>query len=470
MPGTPSGSGPSASTCPHGFRICREAMLHLANGRFDVEVRAEPSCEVCTRLETIRQVGEALRNRAEATADLLRLTARLTANTTLEEVLNNVYEGFRRHIPYDRIGVALLSDDGQEVRSIWARSEAPQIRLGPGYKARLAGSSLQAILETGHLRILNDLPGYLAAHPGSHSTRLIVEEGMQSSLTCPLRAGGRPIGFLFFSSLQPATYRSIHQEVFTQVTDNLSIIVERTLAYQRLVELNNLKNKFLGIAAHDLRNPLALLVSFIELLTDPAVGGDPAQRARLLDRMQATTTRMLTLVNDLLDLSAIESGQIRIEPEPIDVRRLLEETFEHHRLLAARKEIGLVLEAPPTLPSLVADPRRLSQVLDNLLSNAVKFSPRGTTVTLGAQPEHDFLHIWVTDQGRGIPTADLPKLFTEFGRTSVKPTEGEKSTGLGLAIVKKIVERHGGKVAVTSQEGKGSTFSVRLPLAGPSTP
>ncbi len=466
MPVVPR-SLPTDGACPHGFRVCREAMGHLANGRFDVQVRSEPSCEVCTRLETIRQMGEALRSRADATADLLRLTARLTANTTLEEVLHGVYDGFRRHVPYDRIGVALLSDDGQEVRSIWARSEAPQIRLGPGYQARLAGSSLQPILETGHPRILNDLPGYLASHPHSHSTRLIVEEGMQSSLTCPLRAAGRPIGFLFFSSLQPATYRSLHQEVFTQVTDNLSIIVDRTRAYQRLVELNDLKNKFLGIAAHDLRSPLALLVSFLDLLADPATAGDPAQRERIFARMEATTTRMLTMVNDLLDLSAIESGQIRIEPEPVDAARLLADAFEHHRQLATRKEIELVREGPATLPPLVADPRRLSQVLDNLLSNAVKFSPKGTTITFGARPEGDHLHIWVTDQGKGIPAADLPKLFKEFGRTSVKPTDGEKSTGLGLAIVKKIVEGHGGKVEVTSVEGKGSTFSARLPLAGP---
>ena len=131
MPVVPA-SPATAATCPHGFRICREAMGHLAEGRFDVPVRAEASCEVCTRLETIRQVGEALRDRADATADLLRLTARLTANTTLEEVLHGVYDGFRRHIPFDRLGVALLDDDGQQVRSIWARSEAPQIRLGPG--------------------------------------------------------------------------------------------------------------------------------------------------------------------------------------------------------------------------------------------------------------------------------------------------------------------------------------------------
>lgn len=475
--GPPPMAGAAASPfadrqdCPHGFGPCREALDHLAGGRFDVPVRWEPSCAACGRLEAIRQVGETLRGRAEASADLLRLTARLTANPTLDEVLDGVYEGFHRHIPYDRIGVALIEEDkktgegaGPWVRATWVRSAAPQILLGRDFRARLAGSSLQTIIETGQPRILNDLEAYLAEHPQSAATRLIVQEGVRSSLTCPLRAGGRPIGFLFFSSFRKATYQSLHQEVFTQIADNLSIIVERTMAYQRLVELNSLKNRFLGIAAHDLRSPLALVVSFLDMLEDPDLANDPAQRTRIFGRMRAAATRMLGMVNDLLDLSAIESGQIQITREVVDLRPLLDEIFEHHSLLAQRKQIALRRDFADGLPPLSVDPRRLQQVLDNLLTNAAKFSPAGTTVTLGARTDGGQLHLWVADQGAGIPPDELPRLFKEFGKTSVRPTDGEKSTGLGLAIVRKIVERHGGTVGVTSEVGKGSTFWVRLPL------
>ncbi len=180
--------------------------------------------------------------------------------------------------------------------------------------------------------------------------------------------------------------------------------------------------------------------------------------------MRAATTRMLGMVNDLLDLSAIESGQVQITREIIDPGPLLAEVFEHHSLLAQRKQITLRREIADDLPPLPVDPRRLQQVLDNLLTNAAKFSPPGTAVTLGARADGGHLHLWVADQGAGIPPDELPRLFKEFGKTSVRPTGGEKSTGLGLAIVKKIVERHGGTVGVTSEVGKGSTFWVRLPL------
>jgi signal transduction histidine kinase len=173
---------------------------------------------------------------------------------------------------------------------------------------------------------------------------------------------------------------------------------------------------------------------------------------------------MLALIDDLLDVSAIESGRLAIEKEEIDVKEYLEDVYESSRLLGKTKSIEIELNIPDGLPAARFDPKRIDQVVNNLITNAIKFSYPGTTVTLEAGAADDELVVRVIDQGQGIPADEIGKVFSEFGRTSVRPTGGEKSTGLGLAIVKRLVEAHGGRIWVESEVGKGSMFAFALPL------
>ncbi|MEW6710910.1 MAG: GAF domain-containing sensor histidine kinase [Candidatus Riflebacteria bacterium] len=396
--------------------------------------------------------------------DLLNITADLNRGATLDQVLNHFYQGFKSHVPYDRIGVSVISDDRITVRSIWAKSEYEPMLLGLGYQSPLEGSTLQKIIETGEPRIINDLNEYLKQHPDSHSSKLVVKEGVRASLTCPLIADNKPIGFLFFSKNQPRAYENAHVDVFLEIAEHLSLVVARTLDLERLRQLNEMKNKFLGIAAHDLRAPLALIQSYIDLINNSDVCADEEQRNYFFNKVKNTTHRMFNLINDLLDISAIESGNLQLELKPHDILAFMNETVENHEITAKMKNIKIVGDLPKSLPKAAIDIRRLTQVVDNLISNAVKFSPKGTTITVKAEVQSSFNKISVIDQGQGIPETELSKLFQEFGKTSVKPTDGEKSTGLGLAIVKKIVTGHGGKVGVTSKVGQGSTFSLTLPV------
>jgi signal transduction histidine kinase len=286
---------------------------------------------------------------------------------------------------------------------------------------------------------------------------------MRSSLTCPLVAVGKPVGFVFFSSQQPNTYRDLHVEVFLEIAGQLSTTVEKSRLYQRLVELNELKNRFLGVAAHDLRNPLGAIQTYLKMFLDGFFGDMTEEQREVMTDMALASDTMLNLVNDLLDISAIEAGHLELETRAVDLGDFLRECHRANRLIAEAKSIDLTLDTPDGLPAVELDARRIGQVLSNLLTNAVKFSHPGTTVTLTARTAGDSIDISVSDQGQGIPENDLPKLFTEFGRASVKPTAGEKSTGLGLAIVKRIVDAHGGAIRVDSEVGKGSTFTVTLP-------
>jgi PAS domain S-box-containing protein len=166
---------------------------------------------------------------------LVHLTADIESGLTLEEVLDHVFEAFQEVVPFDRIGCALVEDEGRTARSVWSRSISATGDIPVGYSASLAGSSLQPILESGRPRILNDLEAYLREHPDSDNTRRILAEGVRSSLTCPLIALGKPVGFLFFSSSRPHTYDGGHVELYLQIAEHLSTIIEKGRLYQELV-------------------------------------------------------------------------------------------------------------------------------------------------------------------------------------------------------------------------------------------
>jgi PAS domain S-box-containing protein len=175
--------------------------------------------------------------RRDREAALVSATARrINAGIHLDEVLEGVYRDFREIIPYHRIGCALLEDDGRRLSARWARSDGPASRLGPGYAAPMAGSSLEVVIRNGQPRIINDLVAYLDAHPRSKATRLLCEEGYRSSLTCPLIADGVPTGFLFFTSTEPGAYAAAHVELFQQIAAQLSVSVEKARLVSELAE------------------------------------------------------------------------------------------------------------------------------------------------------------------------------------------------------------------------------------------
>lgn len=194
-------------------------------------------------------LARTLEQHLEESRRLLQIAEQVEGGLFLEDVLTRIYESFRPVIPYDRIGCALLSDDDRTLTARWARSDSQHIKLGPGYSAPMAGSSLEDVLRSGQPRIINDLEAYYAAHPQSDSTRRILAEGVRSSLTCPLVVRGRPTGFLFFSSNEKNTYRELHQGVFMRIAGQLSQVIEKSRLYQQLHDLN----QQLAAAQHELQ-------------------------------------------------------------------------------------------------------------------------------------------------------------------------------------------------------------------------
>lgn len=475
-PELPAGTGGLVK--PGDGRILRyiDVAEHLRRGDFQVEVPLAPLDDVGRLGLALQDLAQTLETRYHEIEKLLLITSQINAGLLLEDILEVVYREFQAFIPYDRIGFSLMEDGNRLIRAFWAKCNYAEIKLGKGYAAALAGSSLETILITGQPRIINDLMAYFARKPSSESTRLMVEEGIRSSLTCPLRANGVPVGFMFFSSRQPGAYANAHIETFERVAEQLSVIVEKGRLVTRLAQqkeaierqneelkrLNEVKNRVLGMAAHDLRNPIGSITSIAEFLLEPDEDLNTPENRNFLADIQRQAAYMLALLNDLLDVAQIESGRLRIAAVDFDLPELLVEAFQRHAALAVPKGTRVTLE--PVAPGRAhGDPLRLRQVLDNLISNAVKFSPPGGLVTIIATAEEADWRIEVRDIGPGLTPHDRERVFQDFARLSAQPTGGEKSTGLGLAITRRIVEAHGGRVGVDSEAGKGAVFWFTLP-------
>lgn len=301
-------------------------------------------------------------------------------------------------------------------------------------------------------------------HPLVKDNLAIPDLGVIAYLGYPLTdSGGCPLGSFCAIDSRPRVWTPEQEELMQDLAQSaISELELRRLALQ-LHQLNQEKNELLGMAAHDLRNPLGSIVGYLRLVLESEHLGPLSEKQRkMLEKSTTAADFMLRLLDDLLDVSKVESGRLHLQLGTLDLAHLALQVVDIMRHAGERKGIGLTYEGPPELLC-VGDSDKLQQVLQNLVSNALKFSSGGTQVRVALERRDPEVTLAVIDQGPGIPLAEQAQLFEPFHRASVRPTGGEKSTGLGLAITRKIVEGHGGRIELESQPGHGSTFRVVLP-------
>lgn len=231
---------------------------------------------------------------------------------------------------------------------------------------------------------------------------------------------------------------------------------------QELTKLNEEKNEFLGIAAHDLKNPLSAIMGLSELMLRDDMEFDIEEMKEYTTDINTSAVQMFRLVTDLLDVNAIEQGKINLLMENFPIANIAEDCYNNYLKRAEDKSIKLVFDNQIDDANCFADSSKVSQVVDNLVSNAIKFSPHDKNIYISVLDDVDYLVIEVKDEG-GISEEDQKKMFTKFQKLSARPTGNENSTGLGLSIVKRLVEEMEGKIEVISELGKGAAFRLYMP-------
>ncbi len=297
-------------------------------------------------------------------------------------------------------------------------------------------------------------------YPATEVIMVTAHAGLETAITCMKKgAYGYLMKPLDFNHLYLDVSRALERRRMTLELDefhkNLALKVEE------LRNLNEQKNRFLGMAAHDLRSPLGSIRGFSQFLLEGGLDGQTSKE--FLKIINTASDEMLNLLDNLLDISQIESGKFDLRLVTADISELVAKRVALHHVLAAKKNIAVEVNAEPALMCIM-DKERIAQVADNLISNAIKYSPAKTIVHVKTVKDGGMANVAVRDEGPGINENERHKLFGEFQKLSARPTGGEKSSGLGLAIAKKIVEAHRGEIGVESKNGNGSSFYFKLPL------
>jgi signal transduction histidine kinase len=436
-----------------------QAVIAIENGRLLSELQERN--ESLTQAHA--QVSEALEQQT-ATAEILRVIS--TSPTDLQPVFETIAENALRLCDAAVSGV--LRFDGALIHLAAHRNFSPAMRaiipqdypMAPT-RRRMSG---RAILDRTVVHVPDVLSDFDYPQDVAGST------GWRSFLSVPMLRKGQAIGAVTVVRTEPGPFSDRQIELLKTFADQAVIAIENVrlfkeleAANRELSAANQHKSEFLANMSHELRTPLNAIIGFSEVLSERMFGDLNEKQDEYLKDIHASGQHLLSLINDILDLSKIEAGRMELELSDFHLPTALDSALTLVRERAGRRGIALHLSIDERLGQMQGDERKIRQVLLNLLSNAIKFTAEGGRIEVAAAPRDGAVEVSVTDTGVGIAPEDQEAVFEEFRQvgTADKKVEG---TGLGLTLCRKFVELHGGTIWVKSQCGQGSTFTFTVPI------
>ena len=407
---------------------------------------------------------------------LERVNQKIAGAPSLEETMDFLFEMTKEICHCDRVSVAFVEDDAERIVSRYATASYEPLLLDKGYVGELAGSSLETVIRLGRCRLIGDLADYAADHPNSHATQKLLQEGVRSSMTCPLKVGGRTVGLLFRSSKVPNTFTDHEVAIHVAITERLSQALEKAYRIDQLAAANAAYMEMLSFVTHELKSPLASIVMTAELLRDGSFGALNEAQCEKIDRMVYKGEYLLTLIRDYLNLARMEGGEMTLnllDSVPF-TERVVAPSIEMVQPWLTGKEMTLETDLSSPAGGVPCDPDLMTIVMTNLLSNAAKYGCHGGKIKLTITTEDDGLeglgglgrnlHVSVWNEGPGFAKADRANLFRKFSRLADPALRKAKGTGVGLYTVWRILNLHGGKIEATSKQGEYALFEFCLPL------
>jgi signal transduction histidine kinase len=295
--------------------------------------------------------------------------------------------------------------------------------------------------------------------------------GYRTVLAVPLIRDDRPIGSIVIRRMEVQPFADDQIELLETFArqaviaiDNVRLFNEIRDKSHQLEVASRHKSEFLANMSHELRTPLNAIIGFTDVMLQEMFGALNAKQKEYLEDVRGSGTHLLTLINDILDLSKIEAGRVELELGEFSFAEAIENALTLVRERAARHGITLAADVSPDVGHVTADERKVKQIVVNLLSNAVKFTPEGGWVGITARCHDDHVEVAVRDTGIGIAPEDQDRVFEEFQQVGKDPDRSREGTGLGLTLAKRFVELHGGRIWVQSEVGKGSTFTFTIPV------
>jgi len=429
-----------------------QAVIAIENVRLFNEVQARTD-ELTKSVEELRALGEV----SQAVNSTLELETVLTTIVTKAVQLSGTESGAIYTFDELREEFQLRATYGMSEEMIRAITDQhitlQDPRIGPAKRERRA-------IQAADLR----------DQPHTTINEIILRAGYRAVLVVPVLGPQEIIGFLVVRRKQPGEFAPRTIDLLETFADQSVLAIQNARLFwqieeksRQVEEASKHKSQFLANMSHELRTPLNAILGYTELILDSIYGEMPGKARAVLERLQANGKHLLGLINDVLDLSKIEAGQLTLSLDDYSLKDVVHGVISAVEPLAAEKRLAFKAEVAPNLPTGHGDGRRLSQVLLNLVGNAIKFTDKGE-VAIRAEAANGAFTVAVCDTGPGIAAADQAKIFEEFQQADSSITRKKGGTGLGLSIAKRIIEMHGGRIWVESATGKGSTFYFTLPV------
>ncbi|MBI2087481.1 MAG: GAF domain-containing protein [Deltaproteobacteria bacterium] len=414
-----------------------------------------------------RRAEEALRSRYQELQALHEISHAVSSTLDVHAVLDILTKKIDILLPYTAVLVWLRNEESGQLERAVCRNLDEEL-----WKGRKSAGIPALVKEA-----VNGRVPVVASDVQTDSRTLDPEfyrrHGLLSHLSVPLLAKGEALGVVVFLTRERHDFTNEEIQFLATLTGQAAIAIHNSRLYEQtrkqavqLEQANRALADFTAMIAHDLRSPLTAVVSEAAMLEDGLYGPVSEEQKRRLAKIQAHSRNLVDLVNDFLDLSKLEAGRVDLVKQEVNLGDLIQDSLDNHLLLAQSKKIALRTCVDPGLPRVIADPRRLGQVLSNLLSNAIKFTPEGGQIDVSAgKNDATGVEVWVKDTGLGISPEEIRSLFEKYAQTRSGQTTKSKGTGLGLAICKMIVDAHGGRIWAESEEGKGTTVRFTIPYA-----
>jgi hypothetical protein len=389
---------------------------------------------------------------------------KVAGEASLDDLLDFLFDTIPELYPCDRIGLAFIEDDGRRIVSQRSKALYQPLLLDRGYAEDLAHGSLRRVAEHNCTRIIYDLPRYLEENPRSNSSQLLVREGVQSSLTCPLAVNERCFGVIFLSSREPRAYSPYHAQLWMAIAERLAQAVEKVWRIEQLQAANQAYTEMLAFVSHELKNPVASMITDARVLADGYLGPLQPNQVQKLERLMAKGNHLLELVRGYLDLARMEGGELVLHPRmSAFIEEVVEPALELIQPQLQDRHMTLERNYPDGPEPIQCDPDLLQIVLVNLLGNAVKYGREGGLVRVGVERQVDRLLVTVWNQGPGFPPGERPQLFRKFTRLQTPELKAKKGSGVGLYTAWRIVHLHRGRMDARSEYGQWAEFVFEIP-------
>lgn len=384
---------------------------------------------------------------------------------TLDDILNYIFDETHRVMPLDRLDAAFVEDEGARLVLYYVKTSYEPVYLVKGYASDISGGSVQNVFRSGYPSVISDLEVHYQQNPKSESARLLVQEGIHSSMACPLKVNNRDVAILIFRSKDIDAY-SLHEiKLMLSFRDRLAQAVEKAYQVERLQSSMDSYMEMLGFVSHELKNPLASIITMAKTMASGYFEDIGEKNKEMLNRLVRKAEYLHNLAQEYLNLARFETGEFSINPVDVDFQSdVIDPSIDLVQTSIDENKMKLDTDYDDTSMKVRCDPELMKIVMVNLVNNAAKYGKPEGRILVKMDESERVIRVSVWNEGPGFPESEKIRLFRKFSRVHTPELMERDGHGVGLYVTWKIIQLHGGHIWALSEYGKWAEFCFEIPV------